>query len=233
MATVEALDVEAARARFAALERPVSFLDGPGGSQVPREVLDAMQATWRAQREPRRSVRSEPRVRRRDRGGAPGGRGLRRGDAGRDRVRREHDDAELHCWRTRFARTLQPGDEIVTTLLDHDANVSPWLLVAQDHGLVVRQVDVDRADCTLDLGALEALVTQRTKIVAFTLASNARRHDPGRAPGSASSPTRVGALAWADAVHYAPHRRIDVAALGVDVLLCSPYKFFGPHLGCA
>jgi cysteine desulfurase family protein (TIGR01976 family) len=110
--------------------------------------------------------------------------------------------------------------------------VSPWLLVAQDRGLVVRQLDVVEPDLDLDLDALEDLVNERTKIVAFTLASNAVGTIPD-ARRVAEIAHRVGALAWADAVHYAPHRRIDVAALGVDVLLCSPYKVFGPHLGCA
>ena len=129
-------------------------------------------------------------------------------------------------------RTLEPGDEIITTWLDHDANVSPWLLVAKDRGLVVHQVDVVEPDLDLDLDALEGLISERTRIVAFTLASNAVGTMPD-ARRIAELAHRVGALAWADAVHYAPHRRIDVATLGVDVLLCSPYKFFGPHLGCA
>jgi cysteine desulfurase family protein (TIGR01976 family) len=129
-------------------------------------------------------------------------------------------------------RTLAPGDEIITTWLDHDANVSPWLLVAEDRGLVVHQVGVGEPDLDIDLDELEGLISERTRVVAFTLASNA----VGTIPDSrriAELAHRVGALAWADAVHYAPHRRIDVATLGVDVLLCSPYKFFGPHLGCA
>ena len=111
------------------------------------------------------------------------------------------------------ARTLEPGDEIVTTWLDHDANVSPWLLVAQDRGLVVRQLDVVEPDLDLDLDALEGLVNERTRIVAFTLASNAVGTIPD-ARRVAEIAHRVGALAWADAVHYAPHRRIDVATLG-------------------
>lgn len=130
------------------------------------------------------------------------------------------------------ARTLEPGDEIVTTVLDHDANISPWLQVAEDHGLFVRTVPVSDPDLTVDLDALEASLSQRTRVVAFTLASNA--------VGTVTAAKRIaaiaheaGALAWADAVHFAPHRRIDVQHLGVDVLLCSSYKFFGPHLGVA
>jgi cysteine desulfurase family protein (TIGR01976 family) len=130
------------------------------------------------------------------------------------------------------ARTLSPGDEIVVTALDHDANVSPWLLVAEDHDLVVRTAPIRRDDVTLDHDALEALVGDRTRIVAFTLASNAvgSLTDAARIAAAAHA---VGALAWADGVHYAPHRRLRAREWGIDVLLCSPYKFFGPHLGVA
>ena len=128
-------------------------------------------------------------------------------------------------------RTLSAGDEIVVTRLDHDANVSPWLELAHDLDLTVRFADI-RDHMTLDLDDLEAQLSDRTRVVAFPLASNA--------VGTIVDARRVvelahgaGALAWADAVHYAPHGRIDVAALGVDVLLCSPYKFFGPHMGLA
>ena len=129
------------------------------------------------------------------------------------------------------ARTLEPGDEIVVTELDHDANIAPWLRVAGDHDLVVRTAPV-RPDATLDVDALEALIGDRTRIVAFTLASNATGTITD-APRIVRAAHDAGALAWADAVHLAPHRRPDRAALGVDVLLCSPYKFFGPHLGIA
>ena len=130
------------------------------------------------------------------------------------------------------ARTLQPGDEIITTVLDHDANISPWLQIAEDHGLYVRSVPVTEPDLTIDLRALEASLSPRTRVVAFTLASNAVGTIP-QARAVANLAHDAGALAWADAVHYAPHRRIDVRDLGVDVLLCSPYKFFGPHMGVA
>jgi selenocysteine lyase/cysteine desulfurase len=104
--------------------------------------------------------------------------------------------------------------------------------VAQDHGLTVRRAPIRTADATLDAEALEELIGERTRVVAFTLASNATGSipDAGRIAAAAH---RVGALAWADAVHLAPHRRLDRRALGLDVLLCSPYKFFGPHLGVA
>ena len=130
------------------------------------------------------------------------------------------------------ARTMSPGDEIVVTALDHDANVSPWLVVAGDHDLVVRTAPLRAEDVTLDIDALEELIGERTRVVAFTLASNAVGSipDAGRIAAAAHA---AGALAWADAVHMAPHRRLRARELGLDVLLCSPYKFFGPHLGIA
>ena len=130
------------------------------------------------------------------------------------------------------ARTLEPGDEIVVTSLDHDANVSPWLLVARDHGLTVRVAPIRTTDVTLDIDALEGMIGDRTAVVAFTLASNAVGSIPD-AWRIADAAHRVGALAWADGVHFAPHRRLKARELGLDVVLCSPYKFFGPHLGIA
>ena len=231
------LDLTSIRARFPALAaredgRLVSYLDGPGGSQVPREVLDAMLGYLE-----------------RDNANLGGAfRASRASDdvieAGRaaiaDLVGGHPDEIAFGANMTTLnfllahavTRTFEPGDEIITTWLDHDANVSPWLLVAQDRGLKVHQLDVVEPDLDLDLDALERLINERTRVVAFTLASNAVGTMPN-APRIAELAHRVGALAWADAVHYAPHRRIDVASLGVDVLLCSPYKFFGPHLGCA
>jgi cysteine desulfurase family protein (TIGR01976 family) len=231
------LDIASIRARFPALAtvedgRPVAYLDGPGGSQVPDEVLAALQGYL---------VHDNANL-----GGAFTA--SRRSDevleAGRtamaDFVGGNPEEIAFGANMTTLnfllvhaaMRTFEPGDEIITTYLDHDANVSPWLVVAKDHGLVVKQVDVTGPDLNIDLDALERMVTARTRVIAFTLASNAigTLTDAPRISGLAHN---VGALAWADAVHYAPHRRIDVAALGVDVLLCSPYKFFGPHLGCA
>jgi cysteine desulfurase family protein (TIGR01976 family) len=129
-----------------------------------------------------------------------------------------------------LARTLEPGDEIVVTELDHDANVAPWLLVARDHDLTVRTAPIREG--TVDVDALEALVGKRTRVVACTLASNALGSIPDiqRVAGAAHA---VGALLWVDGVHLAPHRRLDRARLGADVLLTSPYKYFGPHLGVA
>ena len=128
-------------------------------------------------------------------------------------------------------RMWEAGDEIIVTKLDHDANVSPWLELAHDKDLTVRFVDI-HDDTTLDLDDLERLLSDRTRVVSFPVASNA--------VGTVSDVRRIvelahdaGALAWADAVHYGPHGPIDVRDWDVDVLICSPYKYFGPHLGLA
>ena len=222
----------AVRARFPALAGGAAYLDGPGGSQVPRQVLEAIDACLRESNA--------------NLGGAfatsaaavevmEGGR-----TAAAEFTGGEADGIAFGANMTTLnfllahavARTLEPGDEIVVTQLDHDANVSPWLLIAADHDLVVRHAPIRPRDVTLDLEALEELIGDRTRVVAFTLASNAVGSitDPARIAAAAH---RVGALAWADAVHLAPHRRLRAREWGLDVLLCSPYKFFGPHLGVA
>jgi cysteine desulfurase family protein (TIGR01976 family) len=129
-----------------------------------------------------------------------------------------------------LGRELAAGDEIVVTRLDHDGNVAPWLELARDLDLVVRRADFNVEDGTLDVDDLAAQLSAKTRAVAFPWASNAL--------GTVTPVRRIadlaheaGALAWIDAVHYAPHGPIDVAEAGADVLICSPYKFFGPHLG--
>ena len=128
-----------------------------------------------------------------------------------------------------IGRTLAPGDEIVVSRLDHDANIAPWVAL-EERGIVVRHVDFDPADCTLDLAGLESLITERTKLVAIGYASNATGtiNDVRRIAELAHA---VGAWLYVDAVHYAPHGPIDVQAIDCDFLVCSAYKFFGPHLG--
>jgi cysteine desulfurase family protein (TIGR01976 family) len=225
------LDVEAVRARFSALSGGTAFFDGPGGTQVPDEVIDAIAGYLR------------------EANANAGGffETSRRTDAVLDESRRAAasllggDPEEvvfganmtsLNFTLTRtVGRELAAGDEILVTKLDHDANVSPWLELARDLGLEVGFVDIDDHG-RLDLADLEARLTDRTRVVAFPWASNALGSlvDVERVAGLAHE---AGALAWVDAVHYAPHGPIDVAAAGVDVLICSPYKFYGPHLGLA
>ena len=230
MSTV-AFDVAAARARFSALESELAFFDGPGGTQVPDEVIDAI-ATYL--RESNANVSGPYETSRRTErlvadsrlaaasflGSAP------------DEVIFGANMTTLNFALSRTAaREWNEGDEIVVTRLDHDGNVSPWLELAHDLGLVVRFADI-REDTTLDLEDLAAQLTNRTRVVCFPWASNA--------VGTLVEVARVaelaheaGALAWVDAVHYGPHGPIDVAAAGADVLICSPYKFYGPHLGLA
>jgi cysteine desulfurase family protein (TIGR01976 family) len=220
------------RSRFPALTRDAAFLDGPGGSQAPQEVIEAIAGHLR------RGTANDGGVFATSRDTIALIAEARRAAAELTGSEPEEIAFGANMTTLNFllahavARTLDPGDEIVVTELDHDGNVAPWLRVAEDRGLVVRVAPVRAEDATLDVDALEALLGERTRIVAFTLASNA--------VGSLTDAARIaraahdaGALAWADAVHYAPHRRPDRVALGLDVLLCSPYKFFGPHLGIA
>jgi cysteine desulfurase family protein (TIGR01976 family) len=225
------LDVEAVRARFSALDRPLAFFDGPGGTQCPDEVIDAIARYLREDNANvgapyETSVRTVELI---ERARAAAGRFL---SCHPDEVAFGQSMTSLNFLLTRaLGRELREGDEIVCTRLDHDANVSPWLALAQDLGVVVRFAGV-RDDLTLDLDDLEAQLSERTRVVAFPVASNAvgTMPDVARIVELAHA---AGALAWADAVHYGPHGPIDCAGWDVDVLLCSPYKFFGPHMGMA
>jgi cysteine desulfurase family protein (TIGR01976 family) len=230
MSTV-ALDVEAVRARFSALRQPLAFFDGPGGTQVPDEVIDAVSRYYR---ESNANVSGPYETSRRTEALVSQARLTAAEFLGcaPDETIFGANMTTLAFALTRTAgREWNEGDEIVVTRLDHDANVSPWLELAHDKGLEVRFVDI-HDDTTLDLDDLERQLTKRTRVVAFPVASNA--------VGTLSDVPRIvqlahdaGALAWADAVHYAPHGPIEVDEWGVDVLICSPYKFFGPHLGIA
>ncbi len=225
------LDVDTVRARFPALASGVAFLDGPGGTQTPQTVIDAMAGYLRdsnanlggAFAASRRSGELVEQAH----ATAAGFLGCRP-----EETFFGQNMTTLNFSLTRtLGRSLRAGDEIVVTRLDHDGNVAPWLELAHDLDLRVQLADI-RDDTTLDLDALEDRLTERTRVVAFPLASNAF--------GTLTDAQRIvelahaaGALAWADAVHFAPHAPIAVETVGVDVLLCSPYKFFGPHLGLA
>lgn len=231
-----ALDLGALRARFPALARsgpdgrPFVWADAPGGSQMPDTVIEAIAGRLRA--------------------GSSNTHGAfltsREIDAliaeahaaGADLLGCDPDEVVfgqnatsllLHLSRS-FSKTLGPGDEIVVTRLDHDANVRPWILAAQDAGATVRWVDVREDDVTLDLGSFDAALSERTRLVAFTLASNA----VGTMPPAAELVRRakaVGALVALDGVHAAQHHAMDLRGLGADIVATSPYKFFGPHQG--
>jgi cysteine desulfurase family protein (TIGR01976 family) len=230
------LDLPAVRSQFPALQRVVNgrtpiFLDGPGGTQVPQRVIDAVAGYLRScnanhggdfttSRESDAILRAAH-------------------EAVADFVN-ANDPSEivfganmttltLHASRS-LARTWQHGDAVVVTRLDHDANVRPWVLAAHDAKAEVRFVDVRPSDGTLDMDDLARQLHDRVRLVAVTCASNA----VGTLPDVAAI-TRMahvaGALVYLDAVHYAPHGVIDVREWGCDFLACSAYKFFGPHVG--
>ena len=225
------LDVDAVRARFGALDRELAFFDGPGGTQCPDEVIEAIAGYLRHDNA---NIGAPYETSRRTDALVAGAReraGSFLGCASEE-VAFGQSMTALNFLLTRaLARELEAGDEVLVTRLDHDANVAPWLALQEDLGIVVRFVDVD-VDLALDLDDLAAKRTPRTKVVAFPAAANSvgTRPDIGRVVELAHE---AGALAWVDAVHYGPHGPIDVGAWGCDVLVCSPYKFFGPHMGLA
>jgi cysteine desulfurase family protein (TIGR01976 family) len=228
-------DLSEVRSRFPALAREqegerVVFADAPGGSQVPETVIRAMADYLRRGNSNTHGLFGTSRET--DAVIAAARR------AGADITGADPDEIVLGPNATTllmglsrsFGRTLRPGDEVVVTTLDHDANVRPWVLAAQDAGATVRWVDVCEDDVTLDPASFDAALSDRTRLVAFTLASNAVGTIP-RAAELARRAKAAGAIVAVDGVHLAQHRSLDVREIGADVLACSPYKFFGPHLG--
>ena len=230
----KALDVAWVREQFPSLKRtinghPAAFLDGPAGTQVPTQVMDAVHNYWMTANANTCGAFDTS----------------KRNDAMIAATRTAMADF-FHCdadevvfgqnmttitfaLSRAMARELNAGDEIVVTTLDHDANVAPWRAL-EEKGVVIRQVDIREEDCTLDLDDLKRKITAKTKLVAVGYASNA--------VGTINPIAEItklahaaGALMFIDAVHYAPHGPIDVRALDCDFLVCSPYKFFGPHMG--
>ncbi len=230
------LDVAAARDHFPALARtlngvPIACLDGPGGTQVPRECIAG--------------IRNYLEQSNANHGGAftasvETDEMLHQAHAAGADFLGAHEPDEIafgpNMTTITFAisralgRDVRAGDEVVVTRLDHDANVAPWLAMAEDRGAVVRWLELAEDGASLDLDALEGLVGPRTRIVAVGLASNAlgTLTDVGRVVEVAHA---AGALVYVDAVHAAPHVPIDVSTLRADLLVTSPYKFFAPHLG--
>jgi cysteine desulfurase family protein (TIGR01976 family) len=227
--------VERIRALFPALERrqaglPVAYFDGPGGTQVPRAVADAVSdyllhhnanTKWAyATSTETDAVVDAARHAAADFLGAEPGAIAFGGNM---------TTLTFHLSRA-LSRAWGPGDEIVVTQLDHHANVAPWTEAARDRGLTVRTVRMRTEDGTLDWDDLATQLSPRTKLVAVGAASNTLGTitDVARAARMARA---VGALSFVDAVHYAAHELVDVAAIGCDFLACSPYKFYGPHMG--
>lgn len=232
-----AVDLAFCRAEFPCLAKvtvagqPAAFFDGPGGTQVPQRVLDAMTdyliyTNANTGKASQTSVQSDAIIARARQALADL---LGAGSPNEIAIGANMTTLNFNLARA-LARNLNPGDEVVVTELDHEANVSPWLSIAEDKGAKVQWVRVDTETCTLDMHDLEAKLSPRTKILAIGLASNATGtvNDVVRAARMAKA---FGATVVVDAVHGVPHLPIDVKALGCDFLLCSVYKFFGPHIG--
>ncbi len=211
--------------------RPVAYFDGPGGTQVPQRVIDAIVDYYRTANandggafvtsERSDALVAEAHAAVADLYGAASPAEIKFGA--------NMTTLTLHFSRS-IGATMAAGDEIVVTTLDHEANVSPWRALAADRGLVVRTVDIDTEDCTLDLADLDANLSSRTRLVAVGYASNAI----GTINPVAEIVRRAhaaGAWAWVDAVAYAAHGPLDVQALDVDFLVTSAYKWYGPHAG--
>lgn len=227
--------VESIRSRFPALERrenglPVAFFDGPGGTQVPRTVADAVtdyllrhnaNTHWRYPTSEETdamlaAARAEVAA-------------FLGGDASEIVFGANMTTLTFHVARS-LARGWREGDEVVVTELDHHANVDPWRALEREKGIVVKAVPVVAETAQLDLGVLPRLLGPRTRLVAVGAASNAVG-TINDVPLIATAAHANGSLVFVDAVHYAPHALVGVKALGADLLVCSPYKFYGPHTG--
>ncbi|MFN1618400.1 cysteine desulfurase-like protein [Vibrio rotiferianus] len=213
--------------------RPVTFFDGPGGSQVPQSVLDSMVSylgrfnsnlgghyfSSRETVDVMQSARESAQA-------------LLNAQSSGNIVFGANMTSLTFQLSRAISRDWQEGDEIIVSALDHYSNVSSWQQAAEDKGVVVHQVRINEEDCTLDLEHLQSLLNEKTRLVAVTYASNTTGSivDMHRVVEMAHN---IGAQVYVDAVHYAPHHLVDVQALGCDFLACSAYKFFGPHVGIA
>ncbi len=228
-------DVRAIRSHFPSLsqtegERAPIFFDNPGGTQIAREAIDAVNDYYLHHNANHggafaTSVRSDAILRE-----AHAAMADFLGAASPDEIVFGPNMTTLTFSLSRaIGRTLRSGDEIVVTRLDHDANIAPWLAL-EEGGVTAKWVDLNPGDCTLDRGSLEAAIGERTKIVAVGYASNAvgTINDVKAIVEMAHA---AGALVFVDAVQYAPHGAVDVVDLDCDLLACSAYKFFGPHIG--
>ncbi|WP_228901013.1 cysteine desulfurase-like protein [Streptomyces sp. DH1] len=225
-----ALDVDAIRAQIPALKSGSARFDAPGGTQTPQPVIDAVaEALAHPLANRGRTTEGE----RNADGIVTDARGALADLLGVDPrgvvFGRSATQLAYDLSRT-LARTWQPGDEVVVTRLDHDSNIRPWVQAAEAAGATVRWADFDPATGELLPEHIEAVLSPRTRLVAVTAASNLIGTVPDVA-AVARLAHEVGALLHVDAVHYASHAVVDLAALGADTLVCSPYKFLGPHLG--
>ncbi|MEY4565464.1 MAG: putative cysteine desulfurase, partial [Planctomycetota bacterium] len=229
-------NIKVIRAQFPSLMReqdglPVIYFDGPAGSQVPKRVADRIShclVHHSANRSGKFSTSREvDQIMEAAHGAAADFFGA--SDAREVVFGANMTTLTMHFSRT-LARTWNEGDEVVVTRLDHDANVTPWVLAAQDRGVVVRYIDIHPQDCTLDVEDFQRQVNERTKLIAFTCASNS--------VGSLTPIRKLvdlahqrGAMVYLDATHFAPHARMKVNEWDADFVACSAYKFYGPHIG--
>lgn len=232
--TAAAFPIEAIRAEFPALSdiaNPPVYLDNPAGTLVPRRVMDAVRAAmagassnlggmFAASKRAEGIVLSAHQAMA-DMLGAASGREIIVGQS--------MTALTLHLSRS-IGRTLRAGDEIIVTRMDHEGNISPWLLLAEDLGLTVRWLSFDQESWRIETDALRSLLSERTRLVALNYSSN-MTGSVNDVAALAAIARSAGALVYVDAVQLAPHRLPDVQALGCDFLACSSYKFFGPHLG--
>lgn len=225
-----AYDVAALRREFPSLESGIAHFDGPGGTQTPRRVGEAIARTLTGPLSNRgRGTESE-----RNADGAVAafrsafadllGADPRGVVYGRSATQLTYDLSRA------IAKGWRPGDEVVVSRLDHDCNVRPWIQAAAAAGAAVRWIDFDPATAEIDLGSVEAALSPRTRLLAVTAASNLLGTKPP-VRSIADAAHAVGATVWVDGVHYAAHELVDLAALGADLFVCSPYKFLGPHCG--
>jgi cysteine desulfurase family protein (TIGR01976 family) len=228
--------VQRCRRQFPGLARQVGgraaiFFDGPAGTQVPRRVIAAM-GDYLAHHNANHggvfatSIESDQLLNEAHQALADF-----LGASDPDTIVFGQNMTSLCFTLSRaLAKTWSPGDEVIVTRLDHDANVTPWVMAARDAGATVRYVDISPADCSLCLDDYRAKLTPRTRLVAVGCASNATG-EINPITEMVAAAHQVGALVLLDAVHFAPHALIDVTSLGADFLVCSAYKFFGPHIG--
>jgi len=229
-----ALDLNWIRSQFPSLAEkvngyPAAYLDGPGGTQVPQRVIDAISDYLKHSNANTNGAYATSHRTNEIIAGARSAMGDFLGCDPDEVVFGLNMTSLTYAMSRAIGRELGPGDEIVLTLLDHDANFAPWEALAE-RGVTIRRVAINPADCTLDMNDLAGKINSHTKLVAVGYASNA--------VGTINNVKEVvrlahaaGALAYIDAVHYAPHGPLDVRALDCDFLVCSSYKFFGPHMG--
>lgn len=229
------LIVNEIREEFPALKekfrgRPAIFFDNPGGTQVPQKVIDAVKDYLIRKNSNTHgvfetSMLTDLTIYEAHRAGAD----LLGADPEEIVFGNNMTSLTFHLSRS-LAKEISEGDEIMVTRLDHDANISPWLLVAENRGARIVWVDINPDNCTLDMEGLKNKINERTKIIAFCYASNASGtiNDVKTIVKWAKE---VGAITYVDAVQFAPHGFIDVKEIDCDFLVCSSYKFFGPHLG--